>query len=84
MDRLATCNYHQYGTQYPIFNDAAALSDPSITQFMDTIDEINRIKDPMLRADSAGTMQSLVGLWQIFFAFGKFCPRPKPTRRSRR
>jgi hypothetical protein len=69
IDMLAR-NYHQYGTQYPIFNDAAALSDPSITQFMDTIDEINRIKDPMLRADSAGTMQSLVGLWQIFTRSG--------------
>ncbi len=37
---------------------------------MDTVDEINRIKDPMLRADSAGTMQAVVGLWQIFTRSG--------------
>jgi hypothetical protein len=69
LDRLAR-DYHQYGTQYPIFNDVATLSDQSIIQFMDTIDEINRIKDPLLRADAAGTMQALVGLWQIFSRSG--------------
>jgi hypothetical protein len=69
VDRLAP-EYHQYGNQYAIFNDVATLSDRSIVQFMDTIDEINRIKDPLLRADAAGTMQALVGLWQIFSRSG--------------
>jgi len=73
MDRLAR-DYHLYGTQYPIFNDAGTLSDQSIIQFLDTIEEVNRIKDPMLRADAAGTMQALVGLWQIFSRSGSLPP----------
>src|SRR5580658_2898676 len=69
VDLLAR-NYHVYGSQYAIFNDAAAVSDKSIAQFMDTADELNHIKDPMLRADILGTMQSLVGLWQILSRSG--------------
>jgi hypothetical protein len=69
VDRLAR-EYRIYGQQYPIFNDAATLSDGSIMQFMDTAEEIGRIKDAMLKADTAGTMQALVGLWQIFSRSG--------------
>ena len=69
VDRLAR-NYRLYGQQYPIFNDVASLSDSSIIQFMDTADEIGRIKDPMLKADTAGSLQALMGLWQIFSRLG--------------
>jgi len=64
-NRLAR-DYHQYGSQYAIFNDAATLSDKSIIQFLDTAEEIGRLKEPMLLADTLGTVQALVGLWQIF------------------
>jgi hypothetical protein len=64
-ERLARA-YHVYGNQYSIFNDAPELGDGSIVQFLDTAEEISRMKDPMLRADTAGTMEALVGLWQIF------------------
>jgi hypothetical protein len=69
VDLLAR-NYRVYGSQYAIFNDAATLSDKSIAQFMDTAEAAGRIKDSMLRADTLGTMQSLVGLWQIFSRAG--------------
>jgi hypothetical protein len=69
VDLLAR-NYHIYGSQYSVFNEAASVSDKSIAQFMDTADEITRIKDPTLRADTLGMMQSLVGLWQIFSRSG--------------
>jgi len=69
VDLLAR-NYHVYGSQYAIFNDAAAVSDKSIAQFMDTADAATRLKDPLLRADTLGTMQSLVGLWQILSRSG--------------
>jgi hypothetical protein len=69
VDLLAR-NYRVYGSQYAIFNDAAAVSDKSIAQFMDTADEVTRLKDPILRADTLGTMQSLVGLWQILSRSG--------------
>ncbi|MFN7993205.1 MAG: hypothetical protein U0Q18_06375 [Bryobacteraceae bacterium] len=65
VDRLAR-EYHQFGQQYPIFNDAATLTDKSMVQYLDTADEINRLKDLGLKADTAGTLQGAVGLWQIF------------------
>jgi hypothetical protein len=69
VDLLAR-SYRLYGSQYAIFNDADAVSDKSIAQFMDTADEVTRLKDPILRADTLGTMQSLVGLWQIMSRSG--------------
>jgi hypothetical protein len=64
VDLLAR-NYRVYGSQYAIFNEAATVSDKSIAQFVDTADDVARIKDPMLRTDTLGTMQAVVGLWQI-------------------
>ena len=69
VDRLAR-DYHVYGGQYAVFNDAAGVSDKTIIQFMDTADAVGRIKEPILRADALGTMQALVGLWQIFARLG--------------
>ncbi|MGO4880516.1 MAG: tetratricopeptide repeat protein [Bryobacteraceae bacterium] len=69
IDSLAR-NYHIYGSQYAIFNDAATLSDKSILQFLDTAEQVSRLKDPLLRTDVLGTMQGLVGLWQIFSRSG--------------
>jgi hypothetical protein len=64
VDRLAR-NFKQFGQQYAIFNDAPSLTDQSILQFLDTADAINRIRNSMLRADAAGVMQALVGIWRI-------------------
>jgi hypothetical protein len=69
VDLLAR-NYRVYGSQYAIFNEAATVSDKSIAQFMDTADVVARLKDPTLRADTLGMMQSLVGLWQILSRSG--------------
>jgi hypothetical protein len=65
VDRLAR-EYRFYGAQYPIFAEAYMLSDKTILQFMDTAKAIPQIGDTLLRADTAGTMQALTGLWQIF------------------
>ncbi len=65
VDRLAR-EYRTYGSQYAIFNDGPSISDKTILQFMDTADGISRLKDQLLRSDAAGSMQGLVGLWQIF------------------
>jgi hypothetical protein len=64
VDRLAR-EYHIYGQQYAIFNDASSVTDKTVLQFLDTADTISRIKDQGLRADTAGTFQALLGLWQI-------------------
>jgi hypothetical protein len=64
-DRLAR-EYRSFGTQYAIFTEAAEVSNATINQFLDTADSVNQIKDLSLRADALGSLQALVGLWQIF------------------
>jgi hypothetical protein len=65
VDRLAR-RFRQYSSQYSIFAESPDLSDKSILEYMDTAEAINKIRDPLQRANTAGTMQALVGLWQIF------------------
>ncbi len=65
VDRLAR-SFRTYGSQYPIFAESRDLSDASINQFLDTADALTKIREQDLRADAAGTFQSLVSLWQIF------------------
>ena len=65
VDRLAR-EYRQLSAQYPLFSEAPAVSDATIIAFLDTVHAINQIHDAGLRADAAGTLQALVGLWQIF------------------
>ncbi len=64
VDRLAR-KYRDLGAQYSIFNDAPTVSDKTILQFVDATESIDRIRNSALRADAAGTMQALVGIWQI-------------------
>src|SRR5207253_2711260 len=64
VDRLAR-EYRHLGNQYAIFNDAP-IADKSILQFLDTAVAINKVRDPLLRSDCAGTLQALVGMWEIF------------------
>jgi hypothetical protein len=64
-DRLAR-DYKQLGSQYPIFAEAPEISNATINQFLDVALTINKIGDQGLRADAAGSLQAMVGLWQIF------------------
>jgi len=63
-------SWEKFGAQYPIFAESGALSDQTILSFLDTAEGISRIGNRLLRADAAGTMQALVGLWQIFVRNG--------------
>jgi hypothetical protein len=64
IDRLAR-DYRTFGSQYPIFTEVATVSDKTIVEFLDAAQAVTKIGNQALRADAAGTMQSLVGLWQI-------------------
>ncbi|MFN3323679.1 MAG: tetratricopeptide repeat protein [Bryobacteraceae bacterium] len=64
VDRLAR-EYRALGAQYVIFNETPALADSTIISYLDTAAAISKMRDNTLKADIAGTMQSLVGLWQI-------------------
>jgi hypothetical protein len=57
--------YPVYRAQYAVFSESPALTGKSMGAFLDTAGGISRISAPLLRADSAGVFQSLVGLWQI-------------------
>jgi len=63
-------DYRVYGSQYQIFSESRRLSDASIVQFLDTAEAITKIHEPSFRADVSGSLQSLVGLWQIFVRQG--------------
>ncbi|MGA3187885.1 MAG: hypothetical protein ABSF22_12320 [Bryobacteraceae bacterium] len=65
VDHLAR-EYHSLSAQYPLFAEAPSVSDKTILAYLDAIHGINKISDQALRADAAGTLQALAGLWQIF------------------
>jgi hypothetical protein len=73
VDRLAR-DYRLYGSQYAIFSEVPSVKDATIISYLDTADGIAQIRDQALRADSAGSMQALVGLWQIFCRQGSLAP----------
>jgi hypothetical protein len=64
VDKLAR-NWRLLGSQYPIFTEVPTLSDQTVSLYIDAALAQNAIKDQALRANSAGTMQALIGLWQI-------------------
>ncbi len=69
VDRLAR-DYHDMNAQYALFSEAPALTDKTILSFLDVAHSVSQIRDPGLRADAAGTLQALMGLWQIFVRQG--------------
>ncbi len=58
--------YREYGAQYRIFSDGPAVTDGTILKVITTMEEVQKIRDAGLRADTAGSLQGLMGLWQIF------------------
>lgn len=72
-DRMAR-QFRSFGAQYPIFAEVSDVSNAGIDQFIDTASAIDQIRDMALRSDAAGTLQSLVGLWQIFCRQGSIAP----------
>jgi hypothetical protein len=69
VERLVA-DYRALGAQYPLFAEAPAVSDSTIVAFLDAARGITQIRDPALRADAAGVMQALTGMWQIFARLG--------------
>ncbi len=72
-DRLARA-YHEFGSQYPILAEAPDISNQTIQQFIETAEATNQIRDLGVRSDGAGSLQALMGLWQIFYRQGTIPP----------
>lgn len=65
VDLLAR-NFHDYGSQYAIFSEAPELSAKTIALYIDVAQGTDAIHDQLLRANAGGSVQGLIGLWQIF------------------
>jgi hypothetical protein len=50
---------------YLIFSEFPALTDGSMVQFVDTVADVEQIRNQTLRANAFGAFQANVGLWQI-------------------
>ena len=57
--------YKVYGAQYAVFADSPSLSEESMQHYMDTLASVGGNHDVLLKADTLGTLQSLVELWRI-------------------
>ncbi len=74
VERLAR-DYRQFSAQYSILSECPSLSDAAIAKYLDTAKAISNIGRQDRRANAAGTVQALVGLWQILFRQGSVPPQ---------
>ncbi len=69
--RMLGDKYYLYGNQYMLFSEFKGLDNASIARFVNLADGIHRMKDRTLRAETLGTLQANVGLWQILARQGQ-------------
>ncbi len=69
METLAR-KYSTMSAQYPMLAESPELSGTSILKFIAAAERIADIGSQTRRADSAGILQGLLGLWQIFVRQG--------------
>src|SRR5579862_8191294 len=72
--RLLGEKYARYGDQFLIFSEFHNLNDASIGRFLTVAESLDRISDPILRANALGVFQANVGLWEILARQGQILP----------
>ena len=73
MEALAR-HYAELSSQYSLLSESSDLSGPSILKFITAAEKVGNIRNQQRRADVAGMMQGLLGLWQIFVRQGTLVP----------
>jgi len=63
--RFLAAKYSPFNYWYPVFAEFPMLSDDSITRFITTAENLEKIRSSTLRANALGAFQANVGLWQI-------------------
>jgi hypothetical protein len=63
--------FADFSNQYLLFSEFPELADASITRFLTTAEDLNKISDHALRANAMGTFQAAVGLWQVLARQGQ-------------
>lgn len=69
--KLMISRYPQYGTWFEAFSEFPELSDDCIKQFIAMADSIGGISNRALRANTEGSFQATLGLWQILARQGE-------------
>ncbi len=73
MEALAR-NYAELSSQYSLLSESPELSGASVMKFLTAAEKVGNIRNQTRRADIAGMMQGLLGLWQIFVRQGTLVP----------
>jgi hypothetical protein len=63
--QLLASHFDELNNWYSIFVEFPSLGDNSIKHFVDTVDHLNGIGNPVLRANVLGAFQAELGVWQI-------------------
>ena len=63
--QLLASHFVQLNDWYPIFVEFPSLDETSIKRFIDTVEHVNAIGNPALRANVLGSFQAELGIWQI-------------------
>jgi hypothetical protein len=63
--QLLAAHFVELENWYPIFVEFPSLDQNSIKRFVDTVDRLNSIGNPVLRANVMGAFQAELGIWQI-------------------
>ncbi len=63
--QLLVAHFVELENWYPIFVEFPSLDENSIKSFVDTVDRVNGIGNPVLRANVMGAFQAELGIWQI-------------------
>lgn len=69
--RLLASKYPQFSTWYQVFTEFPDLNDASIERFVNIADSIDKIQNRVLRANTEGSYQASIGLWQILARQGQ-------------
>src|SRR5579864_4901317 len=68
--RLMCDKYAEFSDQYRVFSEFPALSDASISLFLNTADQLGKLPNPS-RGNAFGIMQANAGIWQILARQGE-------------
>jgi hypothetical protein len=63
--------FAQLNAWYPVFTEFPDLGDEAILGFVNVADAVDRIGDQTLRANTEGSFQATIGLWQILARQGQ-------------
>lgn len=57
--------FPDHGEQFALYNDSPDLSEEAILAHLDVMDDLDRIGNQLRRADTVGTLQAQLAMWQV-------------------